>query len=123
MSPNGGSIRERQALHERFSSRMSVNLELTRKAVSYQGNRGLPGLRWMKYKEAFSRRLVESFIDEHEPTFVLDPFAGVGTTPLVAVGRGKSATGIEIMPVGVLTGTGIAHAANGVSRAGLQATS
>ena len=121
MSPNGGSIRERQALHERFSSRMSVNLELTRKAVSYQGNRGLPGLRWMKYKEAFSRRLVESFIDEHEPTFVLDPFAGVGTTPLVAVGRGKSATGIEIMPVGVLTGTGIAHAANGVSRTELEA--
>ena len=121
MSPNGGSVRERQALHERFSSRMSVNLELTRKAVSYQGNRGVPGLRWMKYKEAFSRGLVERFIDEYEPTCVLDPFAGVGTTPLVAVGRGKSATGIEIMPVGVLIGTGIAHAANGLSRTELEA--
>ena len=121
MSPNGGSVRRRQALHERFSSRMSVNPDLTRKAVSYQGNRGVPGLRWMKYKEAFSRRLVERFRDEHEPASVLDPFAGIGTTPLVAVGKGKSATGIEIMPVGVLAGTGIAHASNGVSKAALEA--
>ena len=121
MSPNGGSVQERQALHQRFSSRMSVNLDLTRKAVSYQGNREMPGLRWMKYKEAFSRRLVERFIDEHEPTSVLDPFAGIGTTPLVAVGKGKSATGIEIMPVGVLAGTGIAHASNGVSKTKLEA--
>ncbi len=121
VSPNGGSVKGRQALHERFRGRMYVNPELTRKAVSYQGNRGVPGLRWMKYKEGFSRTLVERLIDEHEPTAVLDPFAGIGTTPLVAAGRGKSATGIEIMPVGVLAGHGIAQAANGVSRAGLEA--
>ena len=120
-SPNGGSVRGRQALHERFSSRMSVNPDLTRKTVSYQGNRGVSGLRWMKYKEAFSRGLVERFIDEYRPASVLDPFAGIGTTPLVAVGKGKSATGIEIMPVGVLAGAGIAHAANGVSKAKLEA--
>ena len=120
MSPNGGSIQERQSLHERFGSRLTVNSEFTRKAVSYQGNRTVPGLRWMKYKEGFSRTLVERLIDEHQPTAVLDPFAGVGTTPLVAAGKGKSATGIEIMPVGVLVGNGIAQAANGVSKAMLE---
>ncbi len=120
-SPNGGSVQERRSLHERFGSRLAVNPELTRKAVSYQGNRRAPGLRWMKYKEGFSRTLVERLIDEHRPTAVLDPFAGIGTTPLVAAGKGKSATGIEIMPVGVLAGKGIAQAANGVCKATLEA--
>ncbi len=120
MSPNGGGVQGRRALHERFGSRLSVNPEFTRKTVSYQGNRGVPGLRWMKYKEGFSRTLVERFIDEYQPTAVLDPFAGIGTTPLVAAGKGKSATGIEIMPVGVLAGNGIAQAANGVSKSTLE---
>ncbi len=120
VSPNGGSVQGRQALQEQFGGRLSVNPEFTRKTVSYQGNRGVPGLRWMKYKEGFSRTLVERLIDEHQPTAVLDPFAGIGTTPLVASGKGKSATGIEIMPVGVLAGNGIAQAANGVSKAALE---
>ena len=107
VSPNGGSVKGRQALHERFGSRLSVNPEFTRKTVSFQGNRGVPGLRWMKYKEGFSRTLVERLIDEHEPTAVLDPFAGIGTTPLVAAGKGKSATGIEIMPSAYLRATGL----------------
>ena len=121
VSPNGGSVRERQALQDRFGDRISVNPEFNRKTVSYQGNRDVPGLRWLKYKEAFSRSLVERLIDEHDPTAVLDPFAGIGTTPLVAAGRGKAATGIEIMPVGVLAGNGIALAANGLSSAELEA--
>ena len=115
ISPNGGSVRERRSLEERFASRMTVNPHLTRKTVSYQGNRLVPGLRWMKYKEGFSRGLVERLIDEFHPSAVLDPFAGIGTTPLIAAGKGLSATGIEIMPVGVLVGRGIAHAANGLS--------
>ena len=120
ISPNGGSVQGREALHERFGSRISVNADFTRKAVSYQGNRAVPGLRWMKYKEGFSRGLVERFIAEHKPTAVLDPFAGIGTTPLIAAGKGTEATGIEIMPVGVLVGSAITHAANGVSKAALQ---
>ena len=121
MSPNGGEVQGRQALHERFGGRISVNAGFTRKAVSYQGNRRVPGLRWMKYKEGFSRGLVERFIDEHTPTAVLDPFAGIGTTPLIAASKGSAATGIEIMPVGVLVGNAIAHAANGVAKADLEA--
>ena len=120
MSPNGGSVQERQALHERFSSRLAVNPSLTRKHVSYQGNRSVPGFRWMKYKEGFSRMLVEQFVDAYGATSVLDPFSGIGTTALVAAGKGKKATGIEIMPVGVLAGNGIAQAANGVSKAALE---
>ena len=120
MSPNGGSIHKRRALHERFAGRMAVNSAFTRKTVSYQGNRAEPGLRWMKYKEGFSRSLVESLIEEHDPADVLDPFAGIGTTPLVATGMGRAATGMEIMPVGVLAGAGIAEAANGVSKPALE---
>ena len=69
----------------------------------------------MKYKEGFSRTLVDYLLDEYQPKQVLDPFAGIGTTALTAAGRGVEATGIEIMPVGVLVGTGIAAAANGTS--------
>ena len=123
MSPNGGSVQGRQSLHERFSNRISVDNGLTRKAVSYQGNRKVPGLRWMKYKEGFSRGLVERFLDKQKPIAVLDPFAGIGTTPLIAGSKGIPATGIEIMPVGVLVGKAITHAANGISKSAFEAAS
>ena len=116
VSPNGGSARERQALEDRFGDRLAVNPELTRKAVSYQGNQRVPGLRWMKYKEGFSRGLVEHILDTYRPSAVLDPFAGIGTTPLIAASKGMRSTGVEIMPVGVLAATAIAEAANGVSK-------
>ena len=115
-SPNGGSVEERRSLHERFEKRLSVDPNLTRKVVSYQGNRDVPGFRWLKYKEGFSQELVERLLDEAQPSSVLDPFAGIGTTPLIAAGRGLKATGIEIIPVGVLTGNAIALAANGLRR-------
>ena len=69
----------------------------------------------MKYKEGFSRALVSELIDSHDADDVLDPFAGVGTTPLTASGQGKQATGIEIMPVGILAGQAISEASNGLS--------
>ena len=116
VSPNGGSARARRALEDRFGDRLTVNPDLTRKAVSYQGNQRVPGLRWMKYKEGFSRGLVEHVLDTYRPSAVLDPFAGIGTTPLIAASRGMRATGVEIMPVGVLAATAIAEAANGVSK-------
>ena len=87
-SPNGGSVEERRSLHERFEKRLSVDPNLTRKVVSYQGNRDVPGFRWLKYKEGFSLELVERLLDEAQPSSVLDPFAGIGTTPLIAAGRG-----------------------------------
>ena len=81
VSPNGGSARERQRLVDRFGDRLTVNPELTRKAVSYQGNRRVPGLRWLKYKEGFSRTLVEHMLEDFRPASVLDPFAGIRNDP------------------------------------------
>ena len=121
VSPNGGSVKERQILEERFQNRMIVNPELTRKKVSYQGNRLVPGLRWMKYKEGFSRSLVDDVLKEVSPSSVLDPFAGLGTTPLAASARGSRALGIDVMPVGIVVGQAIAKVANGLSKVGLEA--
>ena len=86
-SPHAGATAARQALSDRFAQRVAFNPEFTRRTVSYQGNRRTPGLRWMKYKEGFSRALVDYLLDEYKPDRVLDPFAGIGTTALVAAGR------------------------------------
>ena len=115
-SSNGGRVNERKSLSNRFTPRLSVNDFFTRKVVSYQGNRAEPGFRWLKYKEGFSSTLVSEMIRHESPESVLDPFAGIGTTPLVAAGQGRNATGIEIMPLGVLAGSAISEASNGLSR-------
>ena len=115
ISPNGGSIVEREGLSKRFARRLSVNDVYSRRIVSYQGNRRAPGLRWMKYKEGFSSRLATDPIERERPRAVLDPFAGVGTAPLAAAAHGRDAMGIEVMPVGVSVGRAIAEAANGLS--------
>ena len=99
-------------MHERFEDRLSINSALTPKMVSYRDNYDAPGFRWMKYKEGFSRELVDQLIENVKPSSVLDPFSGMGTTPLIAAGRGLRAIGIEVMPVGVLVGQGIGLAAN-----------
>ena len=88
VSPHGGKVKGRQSLQERFASRLSIHPGLTRKVVSWQGNRESPGLRWMKYKEGFSGELVDALIEDAESESVLDPFSGIGTTPLTAAGRG-----------------------------------
>lgn len=114
VSPNGGSVKARQELSNRFGPRIANNDLFCRKTVSYQGNRNAPGLRWLKYKEGFSSQLVTNLIEMVNPKKVLDPFAGICTTPLIASGLGREATGIEIMPVGVLAGSAIAESANGI---------
>ena len=79
--------------------------------VSYQGHSNAPGFRWFKYREGFSRQLVELLLAESKPSRVLDPFSGLGTTPLTAVAKGLRGTGIELLPVGI-------HAAKAISIAG-----
>lgn len=116
-SPHGASVSHRQALQDRYHSRMSVGAGLTRGLVSYQGNKAEPGLRWMKYKEGFTRKLVEAFVGESSPDSVLDPFAGVGTAPLTAAGMEANGVGIEIMPVGVATARALDTASNGLDTA------
>ena len=99
-----GNAQARHSLHERFEGRLSINSALPPKMVSYRGNYGIPGFRWMRYKEGFSRELIDQLIEDVKPRSVLDPFSGLGTTPLIAAGRGLRAIGIEIVPVGVLVG-------------------
>ena len=123
VSPLGEQTEHRRVLCERFSNRLSIDHRLTRTLVSYQGNRNVPGFRWIKYKEGFSLNLIDRFLKEYKPTHVLDPFAGIGTTPLATAWSGAKGTGIEIMPIGVRAGQSIDHAANGASEEKLRRAS
>ena len=107
--PNNESARS--ALRQRFADRLVVRNDLNRRVVSYQANKTQPGLRWFKYKEGFSTTLVDEALGVADGP-VLDPFAGIGTTPLVGGGHGRRATGIEIMPVGARAAQAISWIAN-----------
>ena len=106
----------RDSLNARFADRIYTDLSLSRKLVSYQGNKNVPGLRWLKYKEGFSADLVEGLLGATSAKSLLDPFAGSGTAPLTAGSLGIEATGIEIMPVGHLLARSISAASNGLQR-------
>ena len=103
----------RAALGRRFASRLVVREDLNRRLVSYQANKAQPGLRWFKYKEGFSATLARDALGLSDGP-VLDPFAGLGTSVLVAGGAGRDATGIEIMAVGTRAAQAIAEMGNGV---------
>ena len=114
VSVNNGPNVARQRIYDRFKDRIRVNDSLNRKLVSYQGNKKIPGLRWLKYKEGFSSSLVREFLRQVSAERLLDPFSGAGTSVLTASGMGLQGTGIEIMPVGNLAARAIAVAANGL---------
>ena len=109
-----GLTEARRSLYRRFASRIVVEDRLTRKLVSYQGNKNAPGLRWLKYKEGFSAELVRGLLGRTNAKTVLDPFSGAGTAPLTAGSVGMQGVGIEIMPIGNLLARSIAVAANGL---------
>ncbi len=90
-------------LAEDFKAQISVAPFLSRKIVSFQGNKDKPAYSWYKYKEAFSAELVTYFLGGYEGGVcgkVLDPFAGIGTTLFAANEQGISADGIELLPIG-----------------------
>lgn len=97
----------RLALYHRYRNKLFTNPDLNRTLVSFQGNKKIAFYRWLKYKEAFSSDLVHCFLDKFQiPSGnvprILDPFAGVGTTLTTAASAGWKATGIEVLPVGVV---------------------
>ena len=86
-----------------FNVQFAMSPFLSRKIVSFQGNRDKPAYSWYKYKEAFSAGLVEYFLCSYAGRIsgkVLDPFAGIGTTLFAASAQGISADGIELLPIG-----------------------
>ena len=86
-----------------FKAQFSVAPFLSRKIVSFQGNKDKPAYSWYKYKEAFSASLVEYFLGSYDGQIsgkVLDPFAGIGTTLFAASSQGIPADGIELLPIG-----------------------
>ena len=111
-----GLTEARDRLHRRFADRIHTNPFLSRKLVSYQGNKTVPGLRWLKYKEGFSADLVEGLLGDIGAKTLLDPFSGSGTAPLTAGSLGIEATGIDIMPIGHLLARSIFVASNGLQR-------
>jgi DNA modification methylase len=94
---------QRQVLLQRFGARIVPRPEL-RWLASFAGNRGEPVHRWFPYKEGFSRGLVEHLLQRFDlpaGSTLLDPFCGVGTTPLVARLRGLHGLGIDLLPLAV----------------------
>lgn len=93
----------RDALFDRFRNRIIHNPSLDRTLVSFQANRQAPFYNWFKYKEGFSRQLVQYLLYKlmPDPGVLLDPFAGVGSALFAASELGWVTKGIEVLPVGV----------------------
>lgn len=97
---------ERTKLYDRYERLLSVNTDFNRALVSFQGNKAVPFIRWLKYKEGFSTAFVRYVIKtllpaERNKASVLDPFAGVGTSVTTAGALGHTGVGIELLPVGI----------------------
>lgn len=91
-----------QELHQYFYPVMQIDQALTRKHISFQGNKDRSYYRLYKYKEAFSADLVEYLFNQY-PVLdgkILDPFAGSGTALFACSSLGYPADGIELLPVG-----------------------
>jgi DNA modification methylase len=68
---------------------------------TFQDNLRAPIHRWFKYPAGFSYKLVETLIEDYDlghDSWLLDPFAGCGTTPIVAKQCGVNSVGIELHP-------------------------
>lgn len=70
--------------------------------ATFKPNIELPRHRWFYFKEGFSRDLVYYLLKKYDVDsggWVLDPFMGVGTTPLTCREYGVNTVGIEISPL------------------------
>ncbi len=110
---------ERSALLEDYRDLLVVRPSLTRKIVSYQGNKAQPGLRWMRYKEGFSTALVKSALQKADGP-VLDPFGGTGTASLTAAASGRPSYSLELLPVGIRCAKAIMLVASSFSRSDIE---
>lgn len=89
-------------LESRYGELLEETEDFNRKLVSYQGNKGEIAHGWIRYKEGFSFKLVETLIKKfgiRQSDTILEPFCGSGTTLLVCKTLGINALGFEILPV------------------------
>ncbi len=96
------SIENRIDLEVKYAHLLKPTKEFDRRLVSYQANKNAKFHSWLKYKEGFSSKLVDTLFNKFGVTpgqRVLDPFAGSGTTLLVAQSKGINAVGIDILPL------------------------
>lgn len=89
-------------LQTQFENKFTYDPNINRQLVSFQANKGKPGYRWYKFKEAFSTTLVEYFLKKYsvKKGSILDPFAGSGTALFTASNLGLNADGVELLPIG-----------------------
>ena len=69
--------------------------------ATFVPNKFRPVYNWFYYKEGFSKELADFFLDSFNPTRVLDPFCGSGTTLLACRQRGINAVGVDAMPISI----------------------
>ena len=72
------------------------------KSVTFKGNFDYPIHRWFRLTPSFSPELVADILAHWELSpnaRVLEPFCGVGTTPLVCQERGLSSCAVELNPL------------------------
>lgn len=94
---------ERAKLESLYKKTLVEKLE-HRQLVTYVPNKKQPIYNWFKFKEGFSRQLVELVLhqwDVPKDDVILDPFAGCGTTLLAAKNLGYSVIGTDILPISV----------------------
>ena len=92
-----------RVLEDRYKNKLIVNPDLSRGMVSFQANKSEPIFRWFKYREGFSRGLIEYLLDSFNATnkdILLDPFAGTGASAFIASQRGMKSYAAELLPVG-----------------------
>ncbi|HOI30034.1 MAG TPA: DNA methyltransferase [Melioribacteraceae bacterium] len=94
---------EREKLFDQYKHIIETNYTLNRTLVSFQANKKEPFYRWLKYKEGFSKKLIDYFIEKYHPSkgHILDPFAGSGATLFAAREKGWESTGVELLPIGI----------------------
>lgn len=75
-----------------------VQEERSATSGTFLDNMKLPIHRWFRYSAGFSADWVRSVIQKYNPTVVLDPFAGSGTTILAAEQEQTESYGFEAHP-------------------------
>lgn len=97
-------VAARRALADRYEGLTVEHLELGQSVGA--GRRDEPLFQVVPYKEAYSPGLVRSLLDHMgiRKGALLDPFAGAGTSVLVAAQRGMPGVGVDLLPFAAFAG-------------------